>query len=300
MKNLSLSVIAPSFKIPNQDLDLCLKALNKLKVQVQIENPLFKPNELCAHTESKRFKDLKLALSSKSDFIWCLRGGYGALHLLPSLMKLSKPKSQSKLIGFSDITILHYYLNQEWNWPSLHWKHLNGFLLDHKDFRSESFVNAVESLQNQKEFEFTNLKPLNAKSRKVRSLKSKIIGGNLITLQSMVGLKIKKPKSRLLFLEEIDEPVYKIDRALTQLELNGWFKNLDGILLGSFTHKNVDVQKDTESYLKEKFKAYSVPVFANLQAGHIPDQKPLFFNSASQILFDKNKFSLKIKNGFLS
>jgi muramoyltetrapeptide carboxypeptidase len=298
IQKVSLSVIAPSFKIPDSDLNLCIQALEKMKVQLHIQKPLFKSDELCAHTSDKRFKDLKKALSTKADFIWCLRGGYGALHLLPQLIKLTKPTRQSKLIGFSDITILHYFFNQMWNWPSLHWKHLNGFLKDQKSFQTNQFVQAVQMIHQQDQFTFESIRPVNLKAKNLKSLKSKVVGGNLITLQSMVGLKLKKPKAKLLFLEEIDEPIYKIDRALTQLEQNGWFDNIDGILLGSFTHKNESIQAETANYLKDKFKSYKFPVFSGLCAGHTPMQQPLFFNTPAEILIDKKSFRLNIKNGF--
>lgn len=298
IQKLSLSIIAPSFKIPEQELNLCLTALKQINTQLHIQKPLFKDGELCAHTSAKRFKDLQKALSTKADYIWCLRGGYGALHLLPELMKLPKPRHRSCLVGFSDITILHYYFNQMWNWPTLHWKHLNGFLKEQKIFQTQEFLQAVDLLKNQDQLTFPSLKPLNQPAKNLKSLKSKIIGGNLITLQSMVGLKLKKPKARLLFLEEVDEPIYKIDRALTQLEQNGWFDQIDGILLGSFTHKNENIQTETAKYLEDKFKSYSFPVFSGLCAGHTPLQQPLFLNTPAEILIENKSFKLNIKNGF--
>ncbi len=294
----SISIIAPSFKIPDSDLKQCLTALSELDFKYSLQKPLFKNDELCSHTANKRFEDFKKALKDNHKFIWCLRGGYGALHIAPDVLKLSKPKNQKNLIGFSDITILHYILNQQWNWPSLHWKHLNGFLdSETKSFNKNLFVKSLDRINHQKYFEFNDLSPLNIKAEKTKSIKSKIVGGNLITLQSLVGLKIKKPKGKILFFEEIDEPVYKIDRALTQLEYAGWFKGVSAIVLGSFTNKNADIEIQTKDYFKTKFLKFDLPVFEGLKAGHIPDQQPLFFNTESEINRDKKGFGLKNKNG---
>lgn len=296
----SISIIAPSFKIPESDLNNCLSSLDDLKILYSLQTPLFKNDELCSHTAKKRFNDFKKSLKDKHDFIWCLRGGYGALQMAPEILRLTKPKIQKKLIGFSDITILHYILNQQWNWPTLHWKHLNGFLdSETKVFNGDLFVQSLDLINKRVDFEFDGLIPLNEKAEKIKILKSKIIGGNLITLQSLIGLKVKKPKGKILFFEEIDEPVYKIDRALTQLKYAGWFDGIKGILLGSFTNKNMDVEKQTQDYFETKFLDLNIPVFKGLKAGHIPDQQPLFFNTDSEIQRVKNGFSLKNKNGFL-
>ncbi len=324
--DLSISIIAPSFKIPQVDLDECLSALTSLNVNYSIEQPLFLDSELCAHTYNKRFSDFKKALSAKPEYIWCLRGGYGALQLVPELLKLKtpikKPKTFKKLIGFSDITVLHYILNQKWNWPSLHWKHLNGFLIhdlkdnlnvkpssnlmldEKKKFNLKFFIDSVHRLNSEKYFYFNNLSPLNKNAEKTKSLKAKIVGGNLITMQSLVGQKIKSPKGKILFFEEIDEPVYKIDRALTQMDQAGWFKNIKGIVLGSFTNKNPQIELDTKNYFKTKFLRHKFPVFEGLKSGHIPDQEPLFLNTNSEINLDISQtkrisFILKNKNGFL-
>lgn len=296
----SIDIIAPSFKIPESDLKECINGLLDLKMEFNISHPLFDKKQLCSHTTSKRVNDFKMALKSDSDFIWCLRGGYGALHMLPDLISLKKPKTIKHLIGFSDITILHYLINQKWNWPSLHWKHLNGFLNpDTRKFNHEFFIKSLESIQNNKFVYFKNLKSLNSKAKDLVLLKGKIVGGNLITIQSLIGLKINKPKDKILFLEEIDEPVYKIDRALTQLEYSGWFNELKGVVLGSFTHKNPEIELEIQKYFKTRFLNSKFPVFKGLKAGHIPNQEPLFLNTESEIKKDKSGYILKNKNGFI-
>lgn len=297
-----IGVIAPSSKLTLSDLNECLRGLRDLDIDFHINKPLFKKETLCAHAPEKRLKDLQQALNSELDYIWCLRGGYGCLHLIDSLLKSKRPKQKSRLIGFSDITILHYFLNQKWNWPSLHWCHLNGFLKEengHNVFDTQRFTQSLKDLKTQSHFYFKDLKPLNSKAQNLKQMKSEIVGGNLITLQSLIGLDLPKPKDQILFLEEIDEPVYKIDRALTQLALTGWLKGVKAILLGSFTHKNKEVEKETIKYFKDKFKDFKIPVFSGLKAGHIPDQLPIFFNTESEIYLDKQKFTLKNRNGFI-
>lgn len=308
---VKIRIIAPSFKIPESDLKQCLQALKDLKIKTLIHQPLFHDKGMCAHTLEKRFKDLKEALKESNNYVWCLRGGYGCLHFVNDLLKMSKPKRPSKIIGFSDITILHYIFNQKWGWSSLHWKHLNGFLTEtpissmaverkEKAFDRTAFKKALSQLETQDEFIFKNLQPLNPAAKSVQKIKAPIVGGNLITLQSLVGLDIPSPKGKFLFLEEVDEPIYKIDRALVQLELNGWFKGVKGLLLGSFSHKNPNVEKDTQKYLLKKAQEFKIPVFGGLKAGHIPDQAPLFLNTESMLLKENQKFILKNKNGFLS
>lgn len=296
---MRLSVIAPSFKISDQDYQKTLKLLADLGLPYALSTPLFEKG-LCAASETKRWTDLKQSLTdSHSNVVWCLRGGYGALHLLPQLLKLKSPvdfKASSLvtmsdrddgfklLIGFSDITVIHYFLNQVWGWPSLHYRHLNSFIKDQsvkqglKDFKKTLKALSVSDKQT-----FKGLKAFNEKAKKVKTIKAPIVGGNLITLQSMIGSGIPLPKNQILFLEEIDEPIYKIDRALTQLQQAGWLKGVKAIVLGSFTHHNLEVQKQTRVYLQKELEKLNVPVFGFLPCGHMEKQKPLFLGTVSQI-----------------
>lgn len=298
---MHLSLIAPSFRISDQDLAKTLKFLKNLPWEFDLKSPLFESGHLCAASVEKRWTDLRWALTqSEADVIWCLRGGYGALHLLPQLQKLKMANAKKLLVGFSDITILHYFLNQVWNWPSLHFRHINSFVKDqsvaeglkefHKDYK---FISSQEFLQ------FKGLKALNLlakdKVKNSKKIQGKIVGGNLITLQSMVGLHVPTPQGKILFLEEIDEPIYKIDRALTQLLQAGWLKGVKAILLGSFTHSQPETQKQTLKYLKTQLDVLPVPVFGFLPCGHRPKQKPLFFNTPSEIFWDTSG-SIVLKN----
>lgn len=294
---MQLSVIAPSFKIPAQEYKKTLSLLKKLGWAYKLNEPIFESGHLCAASEAKRWKDLRQSLNSQTDLIWCLRGGYGALHLLPHLSKWTAKSSKKRkkitdlkalppgfklLVGFSDITVLHYYLNQVWGWPSLHYRHLNSFVKNKTVAEGVlSFEKSIQEINDQEAIVHSGLTALNLKAKKIKNLKADIVGGNLITLQSLIGQGLPKPTKQFLFLEEIDEPVYKIDRALTQLKNAGWLENVKAILLGSFTHRNPDVEKQTQKFFKQYAKGSSIAIFKGLPCGHIERQKPLFLGTQS-------------------
>lgn len=291
---MHLRVIAPSFKISDEDWTRTQELLKRSEISYEVRLPLFEKSEsLCAASEAKRGEDLKEALLAPQNpsVVWCLRGGYGALHLLPLLQKLKTPKFSKLVIGFSDITVLHYFINQKWGWPSLHYRHLNSFVKDQSlETGLKEFHRTCKNLEQKATLTYKGLKPLNLKAQNAvkaaRSIKFSVVGGNLITLQSMIGLEVPKPHSKQwLFLEEIDEPIYKIDRAWTQLVQAGWLNNIGGVLLGSFTHQHPRTQKDIGRYLRRKFEGAPFPVFGFLPCGHRQGQKPLFLNTPSMLSF---------------
>ncbi len=296
--SMHLRVIAPSFKISDEDWARTYELLNQSQCSYAVNLPLFEEGQLCAASLDKRIKDLKESiLDPKAQIIWCLRGGYGALHLLPHVQKFKKPKSIKLLIGFSDITILHYFINQNWGWPSLHYRHLNSFVKDQSVAEGlKVFRQTCKNLHASSPLVFKGLKPLNTRAKeclkKGKSMKAPIVGGNLITMQSLIGLDVPPPQKQWLFLEEIDEPIYKIDRALTQLHQSGWLKSVKGIFLGSFTHYKPEIEQDIRKYLTSGLEHLPVPVFGFLPCGHMTLQRPLFLNTSSVLSFTKTSATL--------
>ena len=243
-----------------------------------------------AHSDQFRFKAFKKAmLNPEVKAIWCLRGGYGANRLLPEIEKMSVPKIKKLLIGFSDVTSLHNLINQKWKWPSLH-----ASLIDRLASGRLSEINLDELKSSLLNFEhgatFKNLIPLNKAALKNQKIDSRVIGGTLMVVASSLGTPSQiKTKDLILFLEEIGERAYRIDRCLHQLKQAGLFKDVAAVVFGDFTNcLEADGKDLVPQTLENFFREIKIPAFRGIEAGHGETQRPLFFNTQTVLTCGSN------------
>lgn len=241
--------------------------------------------KLFSNFDEKRFEFLKDSLvKSQSNYLWCLRGGYGSMRLLPALSKLKKPHKFKLLLGSSDITSLHIFLNQNWSWPTLHSPMLARMGAGRASKKEE--IEIFDILTGKKSNLEFKLKPMNKIARSKKNISGKILGGNLMTVQSSLGTPWQiKPRGDILFFEEINERGYRVDRMLQSLMQAGVFKNTKAILLGDFIGgKESDGKNLVKLVLKEFASQIHLPVFYGLQAGHGKIQRTLPLGIKSDIV----------------
>ncbi len=280
-----IDIVAPGSA---SDAALILRACAVLQswgYQTRVPADLIMPDLFLSNSDQYRFTSLKNALiATDSKAIWCVRGGYGSLRLLPHLNKLKKPKQKKLLIGFSDITSIQLFLTQNWNWPSLH-----GPLLDRLGAESLQPENLHElrSLLNgsQSETEFSKLKPINAAAKKGKLIEGTISGGNLMVSTSTLGTVNQiSSNGKILFFEELSERGYRIDRCLQQMNQAGVFKNASAIIFGDFLKCHEPNGEDLSLPTLEKFfKDHKIPAFVGVELGHGSIQRPIFFNTKAKI-----------------
>lgn len=295
-----IDVVAPGYPSQEHEIDGAREFLLKWGLQPRIPKGLIKPHFLHAHEDEARFSFLKAAIESKdSRVIWCLRGGYGSNRLVPMLAKMKKPKEAKLLIGISDITSLHTFLIQEWGWATLH-----GPLLDHMG-RGLAPAKLEKELKQvlfgaQSEVDFKKLKPLNEAARKVSSLRSRVVGGNLTVLQSSLGTPWQiETQNRLLFVEDIGERGYRIDRMFEQFRQAGLFKKCHGLILGDFLGGvEPGAQKNNFSLVFKRWASdLEIPIFLGLEAGHGVMQRPLPLNTPCVLSVHNGKGRLVVQTG---
>jgi len=295
-----VDVVAPGYPTGKEEIARAKKFLEDWNLVPRLPKNIMKPHFLHAHEDEMRFKLLSEALNAPdSKVVWCLRGGYGSNRLLPYLDQLKKPSTTKLLVGISDITSLHVYLNQKWGWSSLH-----GPLLDRlgAGLVPESIVKETKNIVfgGVESSTIKGLKALNKAARQVKALESKITGGNLTVLQSQLGTPYQvKTDHRLLFLEDLGERGYRIDRMLEQFKQAGLFAACDGILLGHFiggvepsTGKN-----NFDKVFKRFAEENEIPVWSGVPAGHDVEQRPLFLNTDVRLESRGEKYDLFITNG---
>lgn len=280
-----IDIVAPGSATEPTVVADSVTALEALGFKVRVSEKLLNPQLFLSNTDEFRFKDLKKALLAKdSKAIWCLRGGYGAIRLLPLLNKLKKPKFPKLLIGISDMSSLHLFLNQNWKWPSLHAPLVDRFAL--KLLSEENIREVMSAIQGElTESRFDKLEPLTPLSAKVKKITGPVIGGNLMVITSSLGTANQiQTEGRILFLEEMSERGYRIDRCLRQMHQAGALKGVKAIVLGDFIKceepNGTDLSTDTIARFCSDVK---IPVFKGIESGHAPLQRPVFFNTNAVI-----------------
>lgn len=285
-----VDIIAPAFRSADDAVVRAEEFLKSRGYRVRVPTDIFGKDVLCSQTDEIRFKQLKSALLAKdSKAVWCLRGGYGGLRLIPDLMKLKTPKNAKLFIGLSDITSLHLYLYQQWKWPTIHGPMADKISQNNmpEEFIEEMF-RVVEGQDSK--ITFDSLTPLNKAAMKKKKVRGEVIGGNLMTLSSHLGTKLKwNTKGKILFFEEIGEHDYRIDRIFEQLRQAGMIDNAAAIVLGDFTDCGVKDRTDKIWPVIQRFAdSIKVPMLRGVQTGHDPIQRPLPFGTSSELTLGEN------------
>ncbi len=277
MKHIYL--IAPSYAFPQEDAGLTKSYFEALGMQVTAPPDLLGKDLLCANRDEIRLSHLQKALSDSTvDIIWLLYGGYGLTRLIPDLLRMKKPEKEKLFIGYSDGTALHVFLNQNWGWPSVHG------VSAHQMSKKRVGMQTIEStLRIMKEGLHSYcppaLQPFNEKAKTMTSLSGTVVGGNLCLLECSLGTDWQiDPKGKILFLEEVYERGYRVDRMLMHLQQAHTFKGVKAILLGDFVKGN---ENDGTSLIPAVLKRFaeqcSVPVFHLPGYGHGEENLPLPF-----------------------
>ena len=223
-----------------------------------------------AGTDEERAEEINSFFADKSiDAIICMRGGYGSNRLI-ELLDFEVIKRNPKIfVGYSDITTLHIALNEKANLITFHGPMaVSNFT---GNYNRDTYENFIEMLSNSKyEQSIKNI----TKELKVLNegrAKGKLVGGNLATLIATLGTEYDLDyNGKILFLEEIGEKTYKIDRFLNQLKKHGVFEKIEGLVLGDFKNCIQDSEKDMTllEVFQNYFKELKKPVIYNFESGH--------------------------------
>ncbi|HEY8271940.1 MAG TPA: LD-carboxypeptidase [Pseudobdellovibrionaceae bacterium] len=272
-----VDVVSPGFASTPQEVESARRFLLKWGLQPRIPHKLIQKHFLHSNSDEKRFGFLREALEAHdSKIIWCLRGGYGSNRLLPHLDKIKKPRRQKLLVGISDITSLHIYFEQKWNWPTLH-----ASLLDRLGSGKVPAKIEKETMDllfgKNKSVEFKKLKAMNKAALNLKKVKSSVVGGNLVVLQSTLGTPYQvKTEGKILFIEDLGERGYRVDRILEHFHQVGVFKKCKGLVIGEFLGGQ---EPDGKVLWPQVFKSWAerleIPVFIGMEAGHGVVQRPV-------------------------
>lgn len=268
-KGSLIGVVAPSGPLNKYSLSEIEKCLNKLGYSVKFGTSCYGSYKGYLSSEDEvRVKDIEnMFLDGDVNVIMCLRGGYGTLRIL-DLIDYSIIKNNPKpFIGFSDITALHIAFKQKADLNTYH-----GLMASSSpEWDGFSYKTLLETVNMEKSMELQNPNREPFRVLVDGVAEGTLVGGNLAVLVSTLGTEYEiDTKGKILFLEDIGEPIYKIDRMLTQLALAGKFQNCAGIIFGDFCDCNKSNASDfgLEELLLDRVKKYNKPTICNVKAGH--------------------------------
>lgn len=292
----SVAIIAPASPSDKNLIDKCISSLNELGLKVVVGESCLSEHGFLSGTDDIRANDINCMFADKNiKGIFALRGGYGCARLLDLIdFKIIK-KNPKIFIGYSDITALHIAINQKSKLITYHGPMISTELIKGLDEYSADYYKKfifgheeVEELFNPKG---DNLEVINS-----GIASGQLIGGNLSLICSSLGTKYEiNTKNKILFLEEVEEVPYKIDRMLTHLKQSGKLKDANGIILGAFTNCIAPNNKKSLS-LQEVFNEIIFPLkkptISNLVCGHcLPT---LTLPLGAKVLLDANNKKIKI------
>lgn len=239
-------------------------------------------------TDSQRFTDLRDALlDPEVRLILCSRGGYGVVHLLDRLDTLPLRDTPKWVVGFSDISALHALLHRH-GIASIHGpmaKHIAA-----RNGEDEDSADLFNLLSGRPLYRAIDPHPFN----RTGEAHGTLIGGNLAVLAGLIGTRFDMLRpDTVLFIEDVSEPVYKIERILYQLKLSGVLAGLRGLIVGQFTEYSPDADfSSMESMIRDMVSDYDYPVAYNVPLGHCPDNMPLMESMPVELSVDPSRVTI--------
>lgn len=280
-----VDIIAPASACEMSELKSAVKFVKSLGLRPRVSAKIFHgKTPILAATDEERFGQLKAALLAKdSQAIWCIRGGYGSIRLLPELAKIKRPKKPKLFLGYSDITTLHIFLNQVWKWPTIHSPMVGRF--GRGDATKQELKEVKSILFGPSEIFHHELTALNKAARKSGTIRSSIVGGNLITLQSSLGTPWSfDPSGKIILFEDLGEKPHRLDRTFVQMEQAGYFKKAKAVIFGDILyHHKPDLRLIWKDVIPRFAARQKIPVFKDVQSGHGKINRPIPFLTKTKL-----------------
>ena len=288
-KGDQIGIISTARKISKKELKFAKNTLEYWGLKVVFGNNLFQEYNQFAGSDLQRSADLQQMIDNPDiKAIICARGGYGTVRIL-DLIDFSDLKANPKWIaGYSDVTALHSTLHNL-NITSLH----STMPINFSD-------NTKTSLESLKQTLFGNLISYNFPRHKLNRIghtKGKVVGGNLSIIYSLLGSNTDiNTDGKILFLEDLDEYLYHVDRMMMNLKRNGKLSKLAGLIVGGMSNMNdntIPFGKSAIEIIAESVSEYDYPVAFNFPAGHIDNNNTIILGQNANLTIDR-------KNSYLT
>ena len=290
-KGDTVAILATARKNLDDNLKPAIDLLKSWGLNVVIGSSIGLDNNQLAGTDEQRAADFQQQLNNPTiKAIWCVKGGYGTVRMIDLLDFTAFKKNPKWIVGFSDVTVLHNHLN------TLGFKSIHGIM---PVTVAKATPEAIETLRIALFGEKLKYEIDPFMMNRPGKATGELVGGNLSILYSLFG----SPSAidctdKILFIEDLDEYLYHIDRMMINLKRNGCLESIKGIVVGSMTKmKDNDIPwgKNAIEIIEDVTKTYNIPVLYNFPAGHIQDNRALILGDIVTINVNEKCSTLVFK-----
>lgn len=291
----TIGLVSTARKMPADELQKAIDTIETWGYRVKTASNLFEQHHQFAGTDQQRTADMQELLDDDQvQAILCVRGGYGTIRIIDQL-DFSKFMAAPKWIaGYSDVTVLHAHVNNVCNIATIHSTMPVNFPAD------GTVTAATDTLKKALSGQLESLSYSIAAHPHNRAGKSSgiLTGGNLSILYSLNGsISDIDTDGKILFIEDLDEYLYHIDRMMMNLKRAGKLSNLAGLVVGGMSDmrdNNVPFGKTAEEIIAEHVSEFNYPVCFNFPAGHIEDNRALILGASYQLHVNEQQVSLSL------
>jgi muramoyltetrapeptide carboxypeptidase len=270
----TIGITSPSGFVPIEEIRPAVKILQDWGFNVRVGNTIGKRDGTFGGTDAERASDFQSMLDDESiKAVLCARGGYGFVRII-DMLSLEKLRKHPKwLLGFSDITVLHSHIHRTLGMPTIHSKMCGGFPAD----LTKASAHQIESMLSIKQALTGEVIEYHiGKNDKNRAGVGAglVVGGNLRTLETLSGTVSEiNTDGKILFVEDVGEYTYSVDRMFWNLKRTGKLSKLAGLIIGGFDIKTDDdnglpFDMDIYEIVLEKVQEYQYPVCFDFPVGH--------------------------------
>jgi len=286
-KGDKIAIVSTARKITREEIEPAIKLFTAWGLDVVEGGHLYASYNQFAGSDDQRLADLQHMLDDDSiRAIVCSRGGYGTVRIIDRLDFSRFIRHPKWITGFSDVTVLHSHIHRHFNIETLH----AIMPVNFKDkCESDPSLNSLKKALFGKELSYHYpSEPLFRKG----TARGQLVGGNLSILYSLTNTNSDiDTNGKILFIEDLDEYLYHIDRMMMNLRRSGKLDGLAGLIVGAMTkmHDNdVPFDKTANEIIAEAVEDYPYPVCYNFPAGHIDDNRALILGREVELVINED------------
>lgn len=288
-KGDKIGIVAPARKISLQEIRPTINKLKKWGLEVVLGNNMFNECNQYSGTDEERLTDFRQMLDDDSiRAILCARGGYGTVRIIDKIDFRAFKERPKWIVGFSDITVLHSHIHSNFCIETVH--SIMPVILPDCELTEQSYETMRKVLFGERQNYEIEASPLSRKG----IARGVLTGGNLSILYSLTGTKSDiNTNDKILFIEDLDEYLYHIDRMMMNFKRSGKLENLAGLIVGGMGEMNdndIPFGKTAQEIIAETVAEYNYPVVFDFPAGHIKNNMALILGREILLRVDKKVY----------
>ena len=266
-KGDKIGIVSPARSITFEEVHPAIRFFQKHDLEVVLGSYVFSRQHQFAGSDEQRTRDFQHMLDDENiRAIVCSRGGYGTVRIVDNLDFTRFCEAPKWIVGFSDVTVLHAHIHRQFGIETLHAAMPVNIRGESQDETLQTMVNALFG----KRITYSYPKPHLSREGHATGI---LTGGNLSVLYSLMG-SVSEPDTagKILFLEDVDEYLYHIDRMMMNLKRAGKLEKLKGLIAGGMTRMNdntIPYGKTANEIIADAVKEYSYPLCFDFPAGHM-------------------------------